>query len=203
MKAVNIHVPNGKSGEWSVSEISISKERAYHANMMMVLRGESGVSRVAPGKYKRLMRSGVVVMSNTPMEIRTHRPFIDKATGGVILLNGLGLGMAASIALQHEAVQRLIIVERSNDVLKLSGATYAKDKRVELVHADVFEYQPPKSLRFDVVWHDIWDDISPDNLAEMGKLLRKYGRRTTWQGCWSRPEALRMQAQNRREERRW
>jgi hypothetical protein len=34
-----------------------------------------------------------------------------------------------------------------------------------------------KGKRYDMVWHDIWDDICSDNLEGMAKLHRKYGDR--------------------------
>jgi hypothetical protein len=40
------------------------------------------------------------------------------------------------------------------------------------------------------VWHDIWLDLCTDNLEGMGKLHRKYGRRTDWQGSWEKDRLL-------------
>ena len=44
----------------------------------------------------------------------------------------------------------------------------------------------PRGMKFTVVWHDIWNHICSDNLPDMHKLHRKYGRRTDWQGSWAR-----------------
>jgi hypothetical protein len=41
-----------------------------------------------------------------------------------------------------------------------------------------------KGERYGMVWHDIWDSFCGDNLPEMTRLKRKYGRRADWQGCW-------------------
>ena len=55
-----------------------------------------------------------------------------------------------------------------------------------------------KELFFDAVWHDIWDEISDENLPEMHKLHRKYGQRANWHGSWARAECemLRERAKN-------
>ena len=58
----------------------------------------------------------------------------------------------------------------------------------EFHQADALEYKPPRGEQYDVVWHDIWPNICTDNLPEMHKLHRKYGRRCNWQGSWCRAE---------------
>lgn len=42
----------------------------------------------------------------------------------------------------------------------------------------------------------IWDSLCADNLEEMTKLKRRFGRRTDWQGCWG-------EYQCRRDKKRW
>lgn len=85
----------------------------------------------------------------------------------------------------------ITVVEKSTDVIKLVGEHYLKDARVTIVHADAFEYTPPKNKQFNAVWHDIWDYICSDNLEEMKKLHRKYGRRTEYQESWCRSQCER------------
>jgi spermidine synthase len=102
---------------------------------------------------------------------------------GHILINGLGIGMVLAACLRKPDVSRATVIEIDPDVVALFGPAYA-DPRVEVVTASAFEYQPPNGIRYGMVWHDIWDDICGDNLPEMTKLKRKYGRRADWQGCW-------------------
>jgi hypothetical protein len=70
-------------------------------------------------------------------------------------------------------------------------APHIGDDRLRVIHADALKWMPPKVMRWSVVWHDIWDDISVDNLNEMTKLHRRYGRRCDWQGSWCRAECER------------
>ena len=65
-------------------------------------------------------------------------------------------------------------------------APHYNDPRLEIIHADAFEWKPPKGVRYNCVWHDIWDYICTDNLPEMHKLHRKYGRRCDYQESWCR-----------------
>jgi len=139
------------------------------------------------GKYKKLTENGEVIMSNTPAEISDHLSFIWKAEKSEsVLINGLGLGVALTEILKSEAPKDITVIEKSEDVIKLSAPTFLKDPRVTIIHADAFEWKPPKGKRYNAVWHDIWDNICADNLPGMTKLHRKYGRRTDWQNSWAK-----------------
>ncbi len=65
-----VTVPKGNSGRWSVDKIIIDKEDKKNGKY----NGRLGPGRwVPPGTYTRLVRNGdVVVMSDTPAEIRDH-----------------------------------------------------------------------------------------------------------------------------------
>lgn len=128
-------------------------------------------------------------MSDTPDEIRDLWPLGHNARGAV-LLNGLGLGVAARLVLRKPDVTELIIVEKSADVIALTGRSLT-DPRLTIINADAYEFVPPKGKRYGAVWHDIWDNICADNLAGMGRLHRKYGRRADWQGSWCRAQCER------------
>ena len=65
------------------------------------------------------------------------------------------------------------------------------DCKLNIICADALEWKPPKGTRYNAVWHDIWDNICGDNLDDMKKLHRKYGRRTNWQGSWCRDQCER------------
>ena len=68
-----------------------------------------------------------------------------------------------------------------DDILHLEGVA-----DLEIIEADAYLYQPPKGIRYSVVWHDIWPDLCEDNLKEMGTLHRRYGKRCDWQGSWGK-----------------
>lgn len=176
---IDIDVPNGESGKWSVNEITVNE----NDSMMSSLRCNSRYIPV--GIYKTLNNKYGVMMSNTPAEISDHLPFIRNATGHV-LINGLGLGMCIKAIVDRPEVTKITVIEKSEDVIKLVAPTYEKYDKVEIICADAFTYEPPKGVRYGAVWHDIWQDICTDNLKQMKKLHRKYGRKTDWQGSWSR-----------------
>jgi hypothetical protein len=179
---IEVNIPDGESGKWRVEEFEISKLDADFANIRASMRDNRYVS---PGKYKKLTFNNQIVMSNTPAEILDHMEFMRRATGS-ILINGLGLGVALSEILKKSDVTSVTIVEISEDVIKLVGPTFLEDNRVIIIHADALEWKPPKGKVYDYVWHDIWNHICTDNLEDMKKLHRRYGRRSRWQGSWCR-----------------
>jgi Spermidine synthase len=180
-----VTVPEGNAGPWRVERFTV--EANSPGMLYLSLKGRG----IAPGTYTRLLhdRRGVV-MSDTPAEMRDHQQFVWKAKGHC-LINGLGIGMCVAAILQKPEVEKITVVEIDAHIVSLVGPHYASDPRVEIVNADAFEYRPPKGVRYGAVWHDIWDSICADNLPEMHRLHRKYGRRADWQGSWCRYECER------------
>lgn len=188
MSHIPVAVPAGTSGAFSIEHFTISEEQSARTKIRF-WRDEY----VPAGDYVRLMRGNTVVMSNTPMEVRTNQQIITRAKGDV-LINGLGIGMVLNAILAKPDVRSVRVIEKHAEVIELVGPTYAADSRVDIIHADAFDYQPPRGSRFDAVWHDIWDYVCADNLLEMHALHRRYGRRTDWQWSWCREQCERASA---------
>lgn len=187
--SVELDVPEGKSGTWSVERFTVDGDETIRKiqDMMDIFHGNG--SRFVPnGSYYRLRDDSTIVMSNTPAEIRDHKDFRSEVRrrGGHVLINGLGLGMALEMIMPF--AEHVTVVEKSLDVIRLVGDHYLNKfaGKLTIVHADALDYVPPKGARYTVVWHDIWNTMSADNLPEMHKLHRKYGRRCDWQGSWGR-----------------
>lgn len=140
-------------------------------------------------EFTRVIRDGQLVMSDTPAEMKDHQYAVYKAHGSC-LINGLGIGMILKNILLKPEVTDVTVVEIDQDLIDLVAPHYT-DPRVTFVCASAFDYQPPKGKRYQMVWHDIWDTICGDNLPEMARLHRKYGRRTDWQGSWCQYECRR------------
>jgi hypothetical protein len=181
-----VDVPAGKSGDWEVRKFEVTPEDEARQRIRASFRD----GRFVPaGIYTGIYRGKQTVMSDTPDEIRDHRQAIRRATGHC-LVNGLGIGMVAAAMLRKPEVTKVTVIELSADVIALV-APHWKAKygdRIEIIQSDAMAYQPPKGVRYGCVWHDIWDDICADNLEDMKKLHRKYGRRCEWQGSWCRAE---------------
>lgn len=177
----SVTVPEGSAGLWTVERFTIGDPRSDLGAMQIAFDGRY----CQPGTYTRLihMHRGVV-MSDTMAERDDHHSFVRNATGHC-LINGLGIGMCLAAILRKDSVTKVTVVEVDKDIIDLVSPHYS-DPRVNIVHCSAFDYQPPKGERYGAVWHDIWDSICEDNLPEMERLHRKYGRRADWQGSWGK-----------------
>lgn len=181
MHGMIVDVPEGVSGDWAVERFAVTPEDAARQRVRSIFSGR----HTPVGSYTKLTRNGLIIMSDTPDEMRDHISFRHAARGHV-LVNGLGLGMVIEMVIGQ--VQRITVVEKSEDVISLVAPHYLAKypDKVEIIHADAYEFGLPKGIRFNAVWHDIWDNMCSDNLPEMTRLHRKYGRRADWQGSWGR-----------------
>lgn len=170
-----VTLPEMQKGPWKVEKFTVDR-MDFHSAM----RG-----RYVPiGKsFTKLTRNGYLVMSDTPAEQDDHREAVRRAKGSC-LLNGFGIGMVLKNILLKPEVTDVTVVEISQELIDLISPYY-DDPRVSYVCSDALSYNPPKGKRYQMVWHDIWDDICADNLPSMTQLKRKYGKRCDWQGCWS------------------
>ena len=186
MMDYKVDVPVGESGSWRIERFAVTEKDAEWERMRMAF---GGGRHVPVGRYTRLMRGGRVIMSDTPDEIRDHMgPIRQVEVGQRCLVHGLGIGMIAR-ALLIEGAGHVTVVEKSPDVIKLTAPWLRGlfgDRRIDIIEGDALTWKPEKGARWAVVWHDIWDNICSDNLPEMKKLHRRFGRRSDWQGSWAR-----------------
>lgn len=182
---LKVSVPEGRSGDWAVERFTVAPDEASMERFRAAIN--FGGRFVPAGTYTRLVRRGAIVMSDTPDEIRDHMWAIYQAHGHC-LVNGLGLGVVLGGMLRKAGVERVTVVEIDPDVIALVAPHYIAQfgDRCEIVQADALEWAPPKGVRYGVVWHDIWNSLCWDNLADMHRLHRRYGRRADWQGSWGR-----------------
>lgn len=187
MNIPNVDVPEGTSGSWRVERFSVSNEDVKLHNMRCCFSPGMGRRTIKAGSYTRLMLGSNVVMSDTDAEKMDHWRAVYNAKG-TILINGLGIGMVLNACLLKQEVEHAIVVEQSSDVISLVAPHYISKfgSKLTVIESDAMSYSPPKGVRFGMVWHDIWDDICLDNLESMKTLHRRYGRKTDWQGSWSR-----------------
>jgi hypothetical protein len=209
-KRYQVDVPECTRGAWSIERFTVEKEAAQ-IHRLQCLFGGHGARGISPGTYTRLRhRSRGIVMSDTPAEIRDHYEVMRMtklhADRGdcTILIHGLGLGMFPNWALGIEGVTKVTIVEIDQDVIDLTGSYYLEKfgERLEIIHDDALTWKPPTGSRWNIAWHDIWDSICQGNWDEIKSFHRRFGRRSDWQGSWSRPEIQKMNRQDR-QDRYW
>lgn len=129
------------------------------------------LSGIQHEKYAALYCSGKIMMSETPMEHRTNREFIDKAHGD-ILIGGLGIGMIVMPIQNYAHVNSITILEINENVIDLVKPMLPLNDKVRVLCMDAFTWKPDR--KFDCIYMDIWPFINTDIYKEMVKLKRKY-----------------------------
>ena len=182
----SVRLPAGKVGKYTIDQFEVNEMDAVTFNLKQHLHDTPEMGMI-PGTYTRLWRQDetpVVMMSDTLSERRDHVDFVLSAWGDV-LINGLGLGMCIDPLMEQEEVCRVTVVEKQQEIIDLVAPTYCRryPKRFRIVHADAFLYEPEECP--DVVWNDIWDNISDLNVPEMDTLEAKY-KEAAWVDSWAR-----------------
>lgn len=187
-----VDVPEGESGLWRVERFRVTEDDVAIHNMRCAFSPGMGRRGIDPGAYTSLVRGGAVIMSDTPAEISDHmepvwqvRRLVKAGTHPTCLVHGLGLGMIAR-ALLLEGAHSVTVVEQSEGVIALVGPWLHQQGEVSIIHDDALTWTPSRGAKWDIVWHDIWDNICTDNLDAMKTLHRRFGHRSGWQGSWAR-----------------
>lgn len=197
-KPGQVSTPDGVSGDWKISTYTV--EDAWMHNARAIRDGHPEMV-VREGTYRRLTcaKRGLV-MSNTPMEVNTCYEAFRDARGDVLIL-GLGLGMIIEWMLTKPEVTSITVVEQQEDVIKLVAPTFAKEPRVTILVGDADTFTPTGDMKYDYIWHDIWDDLSEANLPHMTTLrrrYRKYLKPDGTQGFWSQALVRKYRRQDQR-----
>lgn len=187
-EAMTVDLPEMDTEGVVVDRFTVDAWGAMVTNMESARYGRRG--RVQPGEqYTRLVVDGVLWMSDTPTERYDHiDPWnVARSMGGRVLINGLGIGMVVGAMLALPNVEHVDVVEKDERIARLIGPHYASD-RCTIHTADAYTIKWPVGTKWTVAWHDIWPEITADNLPGMHRLHRKYGRAVDWQGSWARYE---------------
>lgn len=200
-------LPEAENAGASIKHHEVTKEDAARAGVRVMVTGDASLA-VSPGVYAQLWVGETLMMSDTQMERRTNSEFIYQAKGHV-LVAGLGIGMVVPLLLAKEAVTKVTIVEKYQDVIDLVEKplrTFLGKKklghkdRLEIVCSDIHDFKAPRGVKYDTIYFDIWSNMRRDNLTEMDTLHKKFARRRVkggWIGSWYRTELLSLRRQGR------
>ena len=196
-----VDVPEGTSGAWAVEKFTVSNDESNRDRMMASIKPGMMGRFTPPGTYTALKRRGEIIMSDTPDEVRDHIYFITRADENV-LIAGLGIGMVLNAVATQHGVEKITVIEKSPDVIKLVADHYRNkpySAKLEIIEADIFEWKPAKGTVYQHMWLDIWDNLCTDNLDEIAVLNRRFARVCKNKGAWGRELLL----ERRRQERRY
>lgn len=162
------YLKDEKIGDWRIETVEIPEDYARMRNVFI----KNPLMKLEGGIYKKLInRIDGVVMSNTPMERKTHIEAINKAKGNV-LVAGLGLGIYLQNIKDKEEVTSITVIEKSKEVIELIAKYFKDCQKIKIINEDIFNYTP--DIKFEFAFLDIWSDISEDNLVEFDILREKF-----------------------------
>lgn len=191
----------GKKGCAEIQHYVITAKEADRALLRSLF-----ISRDRPakegGKYVMLKVNGSCMMSNTPMEQDTNTSIVHSARGDM-LIAGLGIGLILIPILKNPEVRSVTVIELEQDVIDLvlpQLKSIEGFEKLTVIQADIFQWKPPKGKMWDIIYFDIWESITSDNLPQMTKLRRRFCRRKRPKGfmsAWEYRACLRMRNANR------
>jgi hypothetical protein len=186
-KTMTRFLPPGKIGVAEVTHFTLSEDEARFGNLRAMIHGDQD-ALVSPGRYVMLKINGKLVMTDTAMERRTNRRFVNKAQGRV-LVAGLGIGLILHPLAAKPEVTEVLVIEKEPDVVALVGPTLPANVQAKILLGigDIFTWRPTRGTLFDTIYFDIWPDISADNLVEIRQLkqaFRRYLSPGGWMGAW-------------------
>lgn len=176
-----------KDGE--VGEFKLEHFEIKHQNCYAMING------ITPGTYVKLTQNNQIVMSNTQMEERTNKEFVEAAHGDV-LIGGLGIGMIILAIQEKETVKSITIIEKNKEVIELIEHQLPLNSKVKIINDDVFNYKPTQ--KFNTIYMDIWNYINEDVYEnEMKPLIKHYRKYLTsktedknrYIDCWCKKQA--------------
>lgn len=126
-----------------------------------------------------------VWMSDSPLEQEALAQAV-KASYGRVLTSGLGIGLFPFLASRKSKVKKIDIIERSSEVIELVGKQLQCLPKLEIIHADLYDFLATTRRRYDFIYLDIWPDhIGPikdvDRATKAAqRCLRRYGQVRVW-----------------------
>lgn len=178
---VDLFPEKAEKGVARISKYEFDSKKDIFYNLR-ASRDMGGIFYMYTGQYVRLHINNRLMMSDTAMERKTNRAFVNNAKGRV-LIAGLGVGLIIQAIIDKEEVTEVVVIEKYQDVIDLVEPIF-KHPKLKVICADIFEYDMPKEEKFDTIYFDIWAEISIDNLEQMKRLHAKYRRNKRSQDAW-------------------
>ena len=184
----NIKIDNVTDGEWELRQESYEPYRSVICGDMVIREDFSEYPPLGffdeKFYFPAVLENGNEWMTLTPVDLDTCEDAIARAHGKVITF-GLGLGYYAYMVSEKENVEKITVIEKSENVIRLFEKyilpQFSHPEKVEIICDDAFEYAEydmPKT-HFDYAFVDTWRDASDGTpMYERMKKLEKLNSNT-------------------------
>ena len=163
----NIHLTKVSIGDCELTEESYAAYEAFVRND--IVEDEEGRLLPQIGYFSKpfffpaILEHGRVWMTITPNEIATMEEPIADANGNVLVF-GIGLGYYAYMVSEKSNVTSITLVDQNKDVIQLFRQyilpQFQHKNKINIVHADAFEYAKEHLDQFHYIFTDLWHDVS-------------------------------------------
>lgn len=190
-----LHIPEGKIGKFSVEHKPIAAGETFDIISMRssILEGKPPLKAVfsKPSNLHFLKEDGQIWMSDVPAEIYDASKMVNNPSGRV-LVGGLGLGYISTLLNEKKKITKLIVVEKSKEVIRLVWPHLGLDlNRCQIIQDDVFDFAKDCGP-FDWIFMDIWRSTGEteflDTVLPLRQLYRKHVKNGTRIKCWRESE---------------
>lgn len=165
-----LNIPVGKSGKFAIKhDVKKANTPLPTTNMRTLVLGGHEPQNIKYSwetTWHSLTEDDGVWMTDLPIEQAQADNMLDENVYGTVLIGGLGLGYAAQLIANQPQVDRIIVVEKSQDVVDLVWKHLQFPDRVKatIVVSDLFDYLKRDFLDglddeddvIDCGFYDIW-----------------------------------------------
>lgn len=182
-KPIVDYIPEGQIGNARIEHFEVTPEESKFSKIRSICSSDRS-AYIKVGKYARLIIDNEIMMSDTDMEKRSNSYVINNANGHV-LIAGLGLGMIILPLLDKPEIKSITVVEKNQNVINLIYP-YLKSSKLTVINADIFEWKPEKTIKYDCIYFDIWAIITTENIPEIKRLHYKFKNKLNRDNpnCW-------------------
>ena len=118
-------------------------------NSFEIIKSKDGDTELVNGK--------TFVMTDRKSESDEHAIFFNQPLKGNVLVTGLGIGFVNEYLIKVPEIEKVVIVEKYQEVIDMVWPYCKKDDRFEIVQADADTWAP--TMYFDYAWLDHWTEL--------------------------------------------
>lgn len=162
----NIKIANKKYKNWNLKLDEYKPYELFVMDNFKEINGEI-LPQIGyfkkPYKYLALYQNNRLWMSITPNEINTMKQDILDAYGDVLVI-GCGLLYYPYMISNKNNVKSITVIEINEELIDLANKIilpqFENKNKINIIHADAYEYMNNLDKNYDYIYIDIWHDVS-------------------------------------------
>ncbi len=181
-----LDIPTQTIGDYEIRQTTQTAGHEFNLNNVRTsFFGQKGgkVSWDHETKWHTLLRSGVRLMSDIPMEQKQHNEAL-RGFKGRVLVGGLGIGYALAVLFKKPSVKEVVCIEIAQEVIDMvkPHVNVPKGKTLTVIQSDLLQWvKDYEGSKFDHAFYDIWssdgegtffDTVCPLYDLSQGKVKR-------------------------------